>query len=402
MSEEPGQIVEEETNPFLLGHIRGKNTGPTVIFMGGIHGNEPSGIQALDLMLKELHTETDALNGSVYVLRGNPPALAKAERFIDEDLNRLWTMARVKALRSGELQPTSSEEYQQVELCRLIDEILKRESGPFYFFDLHTTSCQTIPFLTVNDMMMNRTFAEQYPVPMILGIEEYLDGPILSYINELGYVAFGYEGGQHQDPHAMQQHLAFARLTLAFTGIISDFDLSSQHYYEYLKEASKGLQSVYEIFFRHEIRPGESFEMQPGFVNFRRVKKGTPLAVIDGELRTADRQARLFMPLYQKQGNDGYFLIRKVPKFFLKLSDWLRKFRMDKVFPILPGIRWESEAKEVLIVNKRIARFFAREIFHLFGYRSKVIDASHIRMKNREAAAREADYQDAPWFSKKN
>ncbi len=402
MPKEPEQIPGENTNPFLFGRVAGKNSGPTVIFMGGIHGNEPSGIQALDLMLKDLRRETEALHGTVYALRGNPPALAKGERFIDEDLNRLWTMARVKALRSGDLTPTSSEEFQQIELCRLIDEILEREKGPFYFFDLHTTSCQTIPFLTVNDMKMNRTFAEQYPVPMILGIEEYLDGPILSYINELGYVAFGYEGGQHQDPPAMQQHLAFARLTLAFTGIIPEFDLSSQHYYEYLKQAAKGLQSVYEIYFRYEIHPGESFEMQPGFVNFMRVKKGTSLAISDGEMMTADRPARLFMPLYQKQGNDGYFLIRKVPRFFLRLSDWLRKFRMDKIFPLLPGIKWESDAKEVLVVNKHIARFFAREIFHLFGYRNKVLDDKHIRMKNREAAARESDYQDAPWYSAKN
>ena len=35
------------------------------------------------------------------------------------------------------------------------------------------------------------------------GIEEYLNGPLLSYINELGYVAFGFEGGQHDDISAI-------------------------------------------------------------------------------------------------------------------------------------------------------------------------------------------------------
>lgn len=398
MHKNPQEKLNESGNEYLLGTLRGERAGPTVIFMGGIHGNEPSGVQALELTLQELTADATALNGTIYALRGNPAALSRKQRFIDEDLNRLWTRSRMDALRKGELKPVSSEESQQVELARLINKILDEEEGPFYFFDLHTTSCQTIPFLTVNDMRMNRKFAEQYPVPMILGIEEYLEGPVLSYINELGYVAFGYEGGQHDDPHAVQNHLAFIRLTLSFTGLIRGTDLSAQHYYEYLKNAARGVHDIYEIFFRHEIGPQESFEMQPGFVNFVPVLKGTPLAEVDGEMKVADQNARLFMPLYQKQGNDGYFLIRRLRRFWLRLSDWMRRIRMDRVFALLPGIRWDSSTRDALIVNRKVARFLTREIFHLFGYRSKVIGKYQVRMKNREAAAREKDYENAPWI----
>ncbi len=387
-------------NEFLIGTVRGNHEGPTVIFVGGIHGNEPSGVQALELVMKELEGEAESLRGTVFALRGNPAALALQERFIDEDLNRLWTIPRVNAIKSGELKPASSEENQQQQLCRLIDEILENESGPFYFFDLHTTSCQTIPFLTVNDMHMNRVYAEQYPVPMILGIEEYLEGPVLSYINELGYVAFGFEAGQHDDPHSVQNQLAFIRLTLSFTGALDRSDLSFQHYYESLKKAASGVNEVYEIFFRYEIDKDELFEMQPGFVNFESVKKDSSLASSNGEILKASRDSSLFMPLYQKQGNDGYFLIRKIPRFILRISDWLRRIRMDHIFPLLPGIRWEDEGKNALVVNKRVARFFAREIFHLFGYRNKVIDQDHIRMKNRETVARKEEYKSAPWFDK--
>ena len=31
----------------LIGQIRGEQPGPTIIFLGGMHGNEPSGVFAL-------------------------------------------------------------------------------------------------------------------------------------------------------------------------------------------------------------------------------------------------------------------------------------------------------------------------------------------------------------------
>lgn len=382
----------------LIGHLKSQLPGPTVIFMGGIHGNEPAGVMALENVMKELTGTLENLKGSVYAVYGNPPALEKGVRFIDHDLNRLWTLNRIKRLRENDFPAVTNEEFQQVEILQLIDEILEKEQGPFYFFDLHTTSCKTIPFLTVNDMRINRRFAEQYPVPMILGIEEYLDGPILSYINELGYVAFGFEGGQHNDPLAVQSHSAFIQMTLRFTGNISHEDITYRHAKEMLTKASNGVHNIYEIFYRHEVQEQDVFEMLPDFVNFEPVITGQVLARSKGEMVNSTSRGRLFMPLYQRQGEDGFFLIRRIPRWILHVSDVLRKWKMENIFPLLPGIRWESPQKESLIVNKRIARLFTREIFHLFGYRHKVIDQTSVRMKNREAVARSEDYRETSWF----
>ncbi len=387
-------------NEHVLSCLRGREKGPTVIFMGGIHGNEPSGVSALDLVMDELRPQRESLRGTVYALVGNPEALQLNRRFVEEDLNRLWTKDRMDALMAGNLVPSSLEEHQQLYLFRTIRMILENESGPFYFFDLHTTSCQTIPFLTVNDMRINRKFAEQYPVPMILGIEEYLNGPVLSYINELGYVSFGYEAGQHTDPQAIRRQKAFICLSLAFTGIFSATNLSLQHYHDFLKNEARGVHDVYEMFYRHEISEGEEFTMKPGFVNFSTVRKETVLAEVNGNPVRATQRARIFMPLYQDQGNDGYFLIRRISRMWLRLSDVLRKLHMDRLFALLPGIHREAGRKDVLIVDRRIARFLAREIFHLFGYRSKQLDKNHLRMKNRETTARTSEYADAPWLKK--
>jgi hypothetical protein len=87
-------------------------------------------------------------------------------------------------LGAGTFKPNNEDEKQQLFIQETINLILEEESGPFYFFDLHTTSSDTIPFITVNDSLLNREFTSMYPLPSILGIEEYLEGPLLSYINE--------------------------------------------------------------------------------------------------------------------------------------------------------------------------------------------------------------------------
>lgn len=138
--------------------------------------------------------------------------------------------------------------------------------------------------------------------------------------------------------------------------------------------------------------------MKAGFSNFQEIEKGQVLAESDGQYILAPHDGKIFMPLYQSQGNDGFFLIRKIPPVFLRLSAFLRKFRFDRLLPLLPGVRWLTDQHDVLRVNQNVARFFAKQFFHLLGYRSKQMDKSHLIMKNREAASREQEYQQSFWY----
>lgn len=74
----------------------------------------------------------------------------------------------------------------------LLEDIINSNFGPFYFIDFHTTLSKTLPFITINDVVIDRKFSKFFLVPIALGIEEYLNGPLLSYINELGYVSLGF------------------------------------------------------------------------------------------------------------------------------------------------------------------------------------------------------------------
>jgi hypothetical protein len=382
----------------LVGKLQGSAPGPTVVFVAGIHGNEPSGVFALHQLIREVESHQIRIKGNVYAISGNLGALIEGERYKNQDLNRMWSKESVRELLLRDVASLEPELREQRELYDLATSILKENSGPFYFMDLHTTSSATVPFLTVNDSLLNRKFTKQYPLPIVLGIEEYLDGPMLSYINELGYVSFGFEGGQHDDPRSVQNHLSFAYLSLVYSGSLSltDFDFKLHH--SRLSLQTGELCPFYEILHRHEIAQGKSFTMNPGFENFTKIVRHDKLAKESGTDIKAARRGRIFMPLYQQQGNDGFFIIRRVSPFFLGLSKLLRRTRIDRVLPLLPGVRWLTEKHEVLSVNRRIARFMTKPFFHLLGYRSRQVDRDQLVMKNRESASRTADYEGAPWM----
>jgi succinylglutamate desuccinylase len=334
--------------------------GPTMVFFGGIHGNEPSGIFALKQVMDEIREQNIPVKGTIIAIAGNLWALERGERFHERDLNRLWSEENVTALENGTFQPSNEDEKQQLDIFQTFENIIETEGGPFYFFDLHTTSGDTGPFITVNDSIINRKFTENYPVPLILGIEEHLTGPLLSYVNELGYVSFGFEGGQHDSIDAIDNHKIFTYLSLVFGGVIDRNDIAYSEYMNHWKKMNAEHQGFYEIYDRYAIQPDEQFTMEPGFTNFDKIQKGQLLASSNNQPIKSEENTTLFMPLYQAKGEDGYFLIKRTPRFFLWLSGVLRRFKIDRIFPLLPGVKWTSPEKDTMTVDLRIARFITK------------------------------------------
>ncbi len=376
----------------ILGKVQGEQSGPTIIFIAGMHGNEPSGIFALSEVINSINHQRLSINGNLFAIVGNIKALDKEVRYLEEDLNRMWTIEDMNKLGSADKSTSTKETQEQIEIYTLLKEILSKENGPFYFIDLHTTSSKTIPFTLVNDTLLNRRFVSQYPVPMILGIEEYLDGPLLSYVNELGYVAFGYESGQHDELSSIDNHIAFIYLTLVFGKFLKKESIDFDKHFNLLSHTSDFSRDTYEIFETYKISENEKFKMNSGFENFQRVSQNQELAKSDQKSIKASESGRIFMPLYQSHGGEGFFVIRKIPNFFLHLSTLFRKVKFDRLLPFLPGVSMHPEKKETLLVNRKIARFFAKQFFHLLGYRSKHHDKTHLIIKNRETHSRENEY----------
>jgi len=379
----------------IIKKLEGSKKGITVVVFAGIHGNENSGIFAIQEVFKRI--EQFDINGTIYGVSGNLKALEVNKRFIDEDLNRIWTFENLERLiRKKEL---NTEEKEQSELFDLLNEIVSLNPGPFYFLDLHTTSSKTLPFITISDALINRRFSKLFPVPIVLGIEEYLNGPLLTYINQLGYVSLGFESGQHDEINSIKNHMSFLFLVLVYTRVIKQEDIIDfKDHYNAINNASNNHTEIYEVVHLHRIKQNDVFKMINGFNSFQPIKKGILLAESNGKQIKSEKKGILFMPLYQEIGEDGFFIIRKVKPIFLRLSAILRKTKADNLLVLLPGIHWENKRKHVLKVDLKIARFYVKQIFHLFGFRSKQVDETHLKLYNRARNARTKLYEKESWF----
>lgn len=393
-------IALEETVKIdrVIDHIVGTEEGPTMVFFGGIHGNEPAGVFALRQVFDEIRSKKLSVKGEIYAISGNLGALETHQRFQQEDLNRIWFPDRIEDIIEKK-KIHHEEENELSQLYLLIQDILENSNPPFYFLDLHTTSSDTTPFMILNDSLLNRKYGSNYPLPIILGIEEYLKGALLSYINELGYVSLGFESGQHDDEKAIRNSVDFIRYSLALTQSLDVTEKEKELLREKISNTSNDSYRFYEIYHQHDIGPENDFEMFPGFSNFQKVPKGVSLALVDGvELKTTKRR-QIFMPLYQKQGNEGFYFIRPIPKIWLWLSKELRRVKVDHILVKLPGVEWADGKKDTLVVDQRIARFFAKSFLHLLGYRARRSDRTHLMAKNRERASKSNEYTNALWFN---
>lgn len=371
----------------IIGEFHGKEDGPVLVFFGGIHGNESAGVIALIQVMEEIERINPAINGSIYAIAGNLNALEKNIRYEKEDLNRVWTKDRIRKLEKQEvdLELSNADVKEQMELFELGKEIFKKHEHQVYCIDLHTTSGPTVPFITLNDTLINRQFATKFPVPVIIGIEEFLVGPLLSWVMEIGYPSLAFEAGEHYHPDSIKYHKAFVWLSLVHGGLISEEEAPEFGKHHLILAASNtNMQKVFEVRHRKDVKDEKAFKMIPGYANLQPVQEGEPLAVNAQGQILAKEAGRIFMPLYQEQGDDGFFLVREVSTIWLNLSTVLRRWKFENLLRILPGVNRSEKDKHTLIVNKRVARFLTIEIFHLLGYRTKQRLENEIRITRRE------------------
>lgn len=354
----------------LIGAFVGKQDGPTLIIVGSIHGNEPAGAKALKRVAEEIGPRVGSLNGRAYFLAGNTRALAKGKRFLDTDLNRSWKSQKIA---NSELpEGTRISEFLELgELDQLLDSILITSKDEVYVVDLHSTSAKGVPFATIGDTLRNRRFARCFPVTIVLGIEEQLEGTLLEYLNNVGAVTFGFEGGQHDANETVRNHTALIWLSLLNSGVLNAGDIPDLSQQRKVLDRHNTGARIFEVRYRHPVGPEDDFQMKPGFNNFDPVTVGDQLASDRNGTITSPESGVILMPLYQKLGEDGFFVGRRVAAFWLFVSEVLRRLGVPRLMPILPGVRTDPGDPSTLRVNTRIARLFPLQIFHLLGYRRR-------------------------------
>jgi succinylglutamate desuccinylase len=356
----------------LISSIRGQRSGPTLVVVGSLHGNEPAGAIAAHRILAELQRTKSLLRGEVVLLAGNTRALARRARYIDTDLNRHWTAANISAIKSGNLSAEAkSEDLELRELLEQFEQTSERARGEIYFLDLHTTSAQGIPFATLGDTLRNRSFALNFPTTIVLGLEEQLEGTMLEYVNNLGAVTMGFEAGQHESESSIAHHQAVIWIALVAAGLLRREETPEFERARALLERASGGTRIVEVRHRHALAPDDEFSMKQGFENFQPVRRGETLAQDRHGSVTARETGMVLLPLYQKLGDDGFFIGCEVKLFWLKLSAILRRLKVGDYVHFLPGVRRESRDGTAFIVNTRIARLLPLQVFHLLGFRKQ-------------------------------
>jgi len=264
----------------IIGRYEGTDEGPLLICFGSIHGNEPAGTKALELMFKMLEVEPITnpsfnFKGRLLGLRGNLRAIQAGKRYLKKDLNRQWTVENVNRIMQAELMELEAEDLEIRELKELINqEIAAYQPAKIVLLDLHTTTNIGIPTTAVC-----------------------------------------FESGQHDEQLSINRAIAAITNCMRTIGCVRAEDVENQHD-KLLMEFSKGLPKVSQLIMTHAIEESDKFVMRAGYKNFHTVKEGEKVADDQKGSIKIVKDGLLLMPLYQKQGDDGFFLIESVDEEF--------------------------------------------------------------------------------------
>lgn len=308
-----------QNNERIIGRYDGTEPGPLFLVFSGMHGNESAGVRALEILFGMLENEPLVNPGFVFHgvligLRGNLRAIREGKRFIQKDLNRQWTPGNLARVRRQSVETLDAEDLELRELADLIDKAIDRiRPARMVFLDLHTTSAAGGIFAIATKDPESVRIGIAMHAPVITGLLQGISGTLLHYFTGgstgIPTVGIDFEGGQHDDPLSVNRSIAATINCMRSIGCVRAKDVENRHD-DLLIAYSKGLPKVVDLVEVHRVRPEDQFRMLPGFHNFQAVKKGQLLAHDRNGPIHAIADGRLLMPLYQPQGEEGFFLVR--------------------------------------------------------------------------------------------
>ena len=305
----------------LIGKYNGHEDGPLFVCMGAMHGNEPAGVRAIELVLKMLEVEPIRhpqfrYKGNFVGLIGNLRAFNAQKRFINKDLNRSFDAEEMRRLQALPPESLASEEKEMVELDNAIKGLIEEYgSRQLFFLDLHTTSSHGGIFTICRNREEDIELGKAMHAPIVLGIIEGLQGTTLHYFvsENMGIetTPITFESGQHTEDLSVTRAVAAIINCMKAIGSVEE-DVVENHHEKILIKYSDPLPQVTRLIGRHAIDETDEFVMNPGYQNFQKVTKGEVLATDKKGDIAIEQDGLILMPLYQKQGEDGFFIVKEV------------------------------------------------------------------------------------------
>ena len=305
----------------IIGRYGQGRKGPLLIAIGALHGNEESGVEAVKLLTKMLEVEpitnpSFVFHGAFIGILGNIQAYEKGLRYLDRDLNRMWQPRHV-AKGQKKVHGLSAEYHEQAAIIASVKEEVKSyQPTEVVILDLHSTSSPGGIFTIPAKDERSLELAHALHAPVITHMLDELSGTTLHYFSDkivegVKCTALSFEAGQHMDPLSINRCIAAIINCMKSLRCVSEEDVEHIHD-DILIRYSEPYPKQSRLIYKHDIKPIDQFRMRAGYENFQYVEKGEILAHDrNGEI-AAPESGLLLMPLYQKQGSEGFFIVEPV------------------------------------------------------------------------------------------
>lgn len=248
----------------------------------GVHGNEKTGVMALEKVLKTIELDT----GTAYFVIANPKAVKQDIRFIEKNLNRLF-------FKSNDGQ--TAEDKRARELMAILDQCDA-------LLDLHGYNGEEdSPFIITDGEGLELASKLDFGY-VITGINKAGDGATDCYMTDQKKPGLCLECGSN---FHVEKYVDLAeksiRQFLKFYGLVDsgpEFDLRQQTIFKAGEIA---------------IRQNETFAFDKGYQNFDKLVSGTVFA-IDGKKKyiAKENEYIVFPRQRQKIGQESFMLVSRV------------------------------------------------------------------------------------------
>lgn len=215
---------------------------PQIAIIGGIHGDEPSGVHIIHLLEKYL--SNNSINGSVKLIIANERAIVENTRYIEKDVNRSFP---------GDLDSDIYEE-------RLAAQIFNEIKDSVFVLALHSTRSSPPPFAIYSKLTdTNKKLIKNMQVDYAVDCSELTDDTLDKHFDD----AITLECGKQNSKEAINFGFKASKNILRSYNIITDEDAK---------------ENTVKIFKAKKEVPKGHGEPKLYYNNFKKIQKGTIFA----------------------------------------------------------------------------------------------------------------------------
>jgi predicted deacylase len=274
--------------------ITADTSGPRAVMFGGIHGDEASGVHAIEKLLFDFFAGRRVLlRGSLTLARANEHALAAERRYVKHNLNRLFRSDYGPGIDTGSYEFSRAQELKTIlENCD-------------YFLDFHSAPIAAEPFLVAEAKVV--PFFAKLGIPRIItGWSKFSGGAIggdaENYANAHGAIAATLESGSHFEKTS--NDIAY-RTTLSFLRLLG-----------MIEKPEEDVPCRVEAFDVYAVvtKEFDDFRYAGEVKNFQRLEKGAVFAIQNSRPMSVVEDSYLLIPMQPadtKVGEEVCYLGRK-------------------------------------------------------------------------------------------